>query len=215
MSKKVYFQIGTNDGNDEFRKKVILDNPNLVILVEPNTELIQTIKNNYSNINNVVIYNNAIYNNSNEEVELYIPAKNAIYGTRADNGHTYSHVNYSLVPMNDWGDKKDMVKIKTKTITFEDICRLNNITEIDYLQIDTEGFDSEIIKMINFNKYKINTIRFEKWYFSSNCFSKYNDNLILGQDGMKESLNKLLFHNYEIKDIRDNDGDDHIATLKK
>ena len=32
---------------------------------------------------------------------------------------------------------------------------------------------------------------------------------------MKESLNKLLFHNYEIKDIRDNDGDDHIATLKK
>ena len=51
MSKKVYFQIGTNDGNDEFRKKVILDNPNLVILVEPNTELIQTIKNNYSNIN--------------------------------------------------------------------------------------------------------------------------------------------------------------------
>jgi len=33
---KVYFQIGTNDGNDLFLDKVKNEKPDLVILVEPN-----------------------------------------------------------------------------------------------------------------------------------------------------------------------------------
>ena len=51
--------------------------------------------------------------------------------------------------MNDWGNKSDMVKIISKSITFDKICSNHNITTIDYLQIDTEGFDSEIIKNVN------------------------------------------------------------------
>uniref|UniRef100_A0A6C0J7C3 Uncharacterized protein n=1 Tax=viral metagenome TaxID=1070528 RepID=A0A6C0J7C3_9ZZZZ len=48
-------------------------------------------------------------------------------------------------------DKKDMVKLNAKTITFDKICQLNDIYEID-----TEGF--EIIQMIDFIKYKISKI---------------------------------------------------------
>ena len=43
---KVYFQIGTNEGNDLFRDMVKDDKPDLVILVEPNKSLVDNIKKN-------------------------------------------------------------------------------------------------------------------------------------------------------------------------
>jgi hypothetical protein len=53
--KDIFIQIGTNDGNDMFRKYVELFNPKKVILIEPNSDLIETIRENYS------FYKNDIY----------------------------------------------------------------------------------------------------------------------------------------------------------
>ena len=36
---KTFVQIGTNDGNDEFNEIVKEENPDLIILVEPNEKL--------------------------------------------------------------------------------------------------------------------------------------------------------------------------------
>jgi FkbM family methyltransferase len=219
MTSSVYFQIGTNNGNDQFRQKVLQAKPDLVILVEPNSSLIDQIKKNYNGIPNVHIYNNAIYSTNDEIVTLYIPSKQGIMteggGVRADNGHTYGHGNFSLVPMNDWGKKEDMAKFTAKSITFDEICSRHNITNIEYLQIDTEGFDSEIIKMIDLSKYTIRQIRFEKWNFKQECFTDYNSDLAneLGVNGMNLVKSKLLAHKYNLRDISDVDGDDIIATL--
>ena len=211
---KVFFQIGTNDGNDLFRDLVKREQPDVVILVEPNEQLINKIKKNYSGIRNVYIYNNAIYYNDNT-VELVIPAKNGIIGTRADNNIIYTDGNFSLLPMNDWGNKNDMVKITANGITFDKICSIHDITNIDYLQIDTEGFDSEIIKMIDLTKYKIKKIRFEKWGFKTECFTDYHKEKAddFGINGLNFAIKKLEEHNYILKDIIDQDGNDIIATL--
>jgi len=117
--------------------------------------------------------------------------------------------------MNDWGNKDDMVKIKSKSITFDKICNIHNITNIDYLQIDTEGFDSEIIKMIDLSKLKINTIRFEKWGFKSDCFTRYHEEKAneLGENGMKLCIDKLIKYNYKVTRIIDKMGNDYIAKL--
>jgi FkbM family methyltransferase len=214
--KKVFFQIGTNDGNDLFNKRVEFEKPDIVILVEPNNDLAETIRKNYEKINTfseVFIYNNAIYYENDKEVELVIPSKNGIYGQQADNGITYANVHFSLVPMNDWGKKEDMVSIKSKTITFDKICENHNIKHITYLQIDTEGFDTEIIKMLDFSKYTIDYIRFEKWNFKTDCFTSYNSEKAdqLGENGMKAAMNKLLENNYKLTEISDYDGNDILA----
>jgi FkbM family methyltransferase len=211
---KVYFQIGTNNGNDRFRDLVLQNKPDLVILVEPNLNLLDEIKRNYNFTKNVYIYNNAVYYTNDEDITLYIPSKNGVWGARADNGLVYGDGHFSLVPMNDWGDKNDMVKISTKSITFDEICRRHNITNIEYLQIDTEGFDSEIIKMIDLTKYNIAQIRFEKWTFNPQCFTNYNSDKSneLGMNGMTNSIIKLKQHNYQLRDISDVDGNDIIAT---
>jgi len=212
---KVFFQIGTNNGNDLFRNKVKISQPDIVILVEPNKKLLDEIKKNYHDIKNVHIYNYAIYYHNDETVELYIPSKNGIMGKMADNGIIYNDGHFSLLPMNDWGKKDDMVKFTAKTITFDEICKKHNITEIDYLQIDTEGFDTEIIKMIDLSKYKINQIRFEKWGFDIKCFTDYHNELAneLGINGLNIALDKLRKHNYIISEISDEDGNDILATL--
>jgi len=216
MVERVFIQIGTNDGNDLFREKVIQEKPDTVILVEPNTDLIPSIHNNYKNVkSNVIVLNNAVYYESGKTVELYFPAKNGQSGTIADNGHTYTHVNFSLIPMNDWGEKKDMVKIKAKTICWEDLCERYQIKNVEYLQIDTEGFDSEIIKMIDFERYKIQCLRFEKWFFDSNCFDKYHKEIAdgLGKNGNLEVISKLIELGYTLEEVCDADGSDFIARL--
>ena len=215
----VYFQIGTNNGNDQFRNLVRQAKPDIVILVEPNPSLIEQIKQNYNGIPNTHIYNNAVYYTNDEILTLYMPSKNGIMkgeiGLRADNGHTYQHGNFSLVPMNDWGKKEDMATFTAKSITFDEICKQHNITHIDYLQIDTEGFDSEIIKMIDLSKYTIKQIRFEKWGFNQEAFTEYNGDRAkdLGKNGMDQVKEKLAAYKYTLRDISDADGDDIIATL--
>ena len=49
-NEKVYFQIGTNSGDDGFRKKCLKDKPTKIILVEPNPEMRPFIEKNYKDI---------------------------------------------------------------------------------------------------------------------------------------------------------------------
>ena len=215
MRPRVFFQIGTNDGNDLFRDIVRKHKPDLVILVEPNIALADAIKMNYAGVDNVIVYSRAVYYRSGEKVELVIPAKKGRVGTTADNGIRYTDVHFSLLPMNDWGATTDMVKMSADTITFDDICESNSIRVIDYLQIDTEGFDSEIISMIDFAKYTIKQIRFEKWGFETEAFTAHHAAIAdrLGKNGMKRTMDKLVSNGYVLKDISDSDGNDIVATL--
>jgi FkbM family methyltransferase len=55
-----------------------------------------------------------------------------------------------------------IIKVKTKKI--ETICDENNISHINYLSIDVEGAEFEVIKSINFDKVFIDIIGFEDNY---------------------------------------------------
>ena len=68
-----------------------------------------------------------------------------------------------------------MVEIKSNSITFERLCEELNVKNIDFLQIDTEGFDSEIIKSINLKEIDISVIRYEKWFFGPQSFTRYHN----------------------------------------
>ena len=68
-------------------------------------------------------------------------------------------------------DKEFNCKKKSDSITFNSLCKKYFIKNIHYLQIDTEGFDSEIIQSIDFNNINIDIIRYEKWNFSTDCFT--------------------------------------------
>ena len=55
----------------------------------------------------------------------------------------------------------DKEKVSIKCITFDDLCSQNKVNKIDYLKLDTEGMDLDILRSIDFNKYDIRFIRAE------------------------------------------------------
>lgn len=61
-----------------------------------------------------------------------------------------------------YGSTTEIIKVKTKKL--ETILDENNISHINYLSIDVEGAEFEVIKSINFDKVFIDVIGFENNY---------------------------------------------------
>jgi len=58
-------------------------------------------------------------------------------------------------------------KVEVKTICFNTLFRVTNITEIDYLKIDTEGYDGEVLQMFPWDVCKPKYIKFESEHLST------------------------------------------------
>ena len=82
--------------------------------------------------------------------------------------------------------------------------------------MDTEGFDSEIIRMIDFAKYRIHALRYEKWGFSAKEFTKFNSDKSaqMGVAGMDYVRERLIELGYTLTDVCDEDGNDVLAVLE-
>lgn len=163
----VFIQIGTKDGNDEFNLIVRQEKPLIVILVEPNREHNADIFNNYEDVpSHIYLENVAITAEPEDNVTLVHPAVPI-------NGIEYDSGKFSLLPMDDWGDR--FVQLPAPGMTFERLCSKYGVTEIDFLQIDTEGYDSEIIKSIDFDRITIHKIKYEIWHFPIEKFTRHGE----------------------------------------
>jgi FkbM family methyltransferase len=210
---RTFVQIGTNNGNDRFRALVQTEKPDVTVLIEPNTIHNESIRRSYTDVPNVILINHCIYEKDDEEVTLFIPAINGVYGNSGENGYRYDDGHYSLVPMNDWGEKSNMHTIKAPSIRFDTLCKRLNISTIDYLQIDTEGYDSEIIRMIDLDAITIRKIRYEQWNFDETEFTRYNSQHdSLGKKGMKYVNDKLTAHGYTLFPINEPNNVDILAV---
>lgn len=71
------------------------------------------------------------------------------------------------------------------SITFEDLILKHNLNNVDFLQIDTEGYDERILNSINFSCYNINYLKFESYYLSTNFLETFGPHM--------ESLNYCFY----------------------
>ena len=162
-------QIGANDGKMcdpifKYVNKLKLKG----LLVEPQKDVFLKLKENYKNNKNLVFANVAI-SHKNEIKKMY-RVRNDIIGLYEDfsgvASFDYNHVkrainqHYKRLNLKEKATKY-IISEEVKTLTFQNILNKNKICYFNFLQIDTEGFDFEIIKMINFNKYKPNIINYE------------------------------------------------------
>ena len=63
---------------------------------------------------------------------------------------------------NKYNSKIEIIKVNTKKL--ETIFNENNVSHVNYLSIDVEGAEFEVIKSINFDKVFIDVIGFENNY---------------------------------------------------
>jgi len=214
---KTFVQIGTHNGNDEFNNLVKKENPDLVILVEPNSSLNEQIIQNYSYLSEqidkdikCVIENIAITDESGP-CKLVIPKNEVVFSN--GHRHRFTDVNFSLLPMDDWGEEFSTLEVEG--ITFNQLCEKYSIKEIEYLQIDTEGFDSQIILSIDFNKFKIKKLKYEIWGFDpSQSYTRYGkDGKKYGFVGMEKVEKKLTSLGYNLISVPTQSPTDIEATL--
>jgi FkbM family methyltransferase len=164
-------QIGTNNGSDDVNQFCKSVKPSLILLVEPFDIHIEEIKRNYNSLNNVIIESIAIHYDKNiREAEFFY--------TELDGpvrGPTCSFQVSSLLPEHliKHGYKPNSLKaIQVPCLTLNELFIKYNLSEIDYLFIDIEGVDLEVLKSIDFNKFKIHNIQIEHLHLDkSDLFS--------------------------------------------
>jgi FkbM family methyltransferase len=74
-------------------------------------------------------------------------------------------------------DKSDVDTERITAITFDELLSKNNLETIDFLQIDTEGYDERILETIDFNKTNIKFLKFEKHYLGEGFIEKFINKL--------------------------------------
>lgn len=86
-----------------------------------------------------------------------------------------------------YGGTSNVIQIPTRTL--ESIFVEHNVKHVDYLSVDVEGGEFNVIKSINFDRVKIDVISFE------NNYAKYT----------QEIINYLLEKGYTLTNFRDPD----------
>jgi len=193
---KTYIQIGSNKGNDSFQRIIqSIDEKIKIFLIEPNSDLLTELSNNYKSLND------------KHDIKIIN------YGISTKNEKNYIHL-YDDSGLSSLINRKSCPPNYTKEIdclSFNDFCNQYNIKNIELLYINTEGLDYEILNSIDLTNIEIENIIFEKWPFdnddnnnkyrtgpnflNTHLIPKYNnykwDNLIV--DGMESfKLTKMI-----------------------
>jgi len=154
-----FVQIGANDGvycdpihNFVTRNRV------RGIAVEPLKDVFSRLVENYRSHPQIKPINVAIHP-TEKEIDLHrVDPKREDEATYRNSGMSSirsDHHALSGTPMD------VMIVERVRCMSLDELLKSEGVTRIDLLQIDTEGFDFEIIKMIDFNQCKPHLIHFE------------------------------------------------------
>lgn len=162
-SKAVVFDVGANIGDYALNIKAI-SGDTVIYAFEPNPNTFVTLVQNTKATN--IICNNLGLGSSEAELTLYD------YKGAQGSGHAslYPEVFDDL-----WKAEKDAIKVNILTI--DKFCKDNQIVKIDFLKIDTEGNELEVLKGASelLNNKGIDVIQFE--FNEMNIYSRvfFND----------------------------------------
>jgi FkbM family methyltransferase len=102
------------------------------------------------------------------------------------NGYSDSQLNRLKSEISTHGGSTEIIKVPSKTLN--SVLHENNVKNVDYLSIDTEGHEFNVIQSLDLEKYKVKIISVEN------------------SDGNKNVLNYLKQYNYNF--IQNVCGDD-------
>lgn len=150
-------QLGTNRGNDHVLKFCKENNPEFILLVEPHPVHHEIIRENYKDILHAILEPVAITPDSKDEIELYY-----LKTDRCDNIQFGSYEIASIKKETLFDrQEEDILKITVKSMSINSLLEKYNLYDLDYLFMDIEGVDFDVVQQIDFSKYKIHNIQIE------------------------------------------------------
>lgn len=175
-------QIGTNKSFDDLSNYLINNYESIEfgLFVEPNSLHIDSIKKCYEKYNNINIENIAIKTPSQKENNIII-----YYHTEDIPNYEISscNIDHIIAHINWPGSSLIGGEIKSFTVpcmTIDDLFCKYQIEELDWLCLDVEGLDAEILLTTDWKKYKIKKFEFEHLHLGENANIVYNMMINMG-----------------------------------
>jgi len=158
-----FLQIGANDGimNDPVYQ-FNLTNRDFVsgFVLEPLPDIFEKLVENYKCCLGIKPFNLAIHSSEPEMILHRVKKERAAEIPAFASGIASFDANHwkktTLIPGADF-----MEQVKVRCVSFTDFIKSNAIDKLDLLLIDTEGYDYEILRSIDFTSIKPKIIRFE------------------------------------------------------
>lgn len=162
----IIVQIGTNTGNDhvlQLCKQLSFDQ---IFLVEPFSVHNQSIHKHYSSFSNYKLDNIAIVPKSTENIDFYYTDNDGPAG-HPDKSYEVASIrpehlvkhNYSYTSLH---------KISVPALTMNEYFAKYNLQKIDYLFLDIEGIDFEVLETIDFDRFDIQNLQIEHLHLDKN-----------------------------------------------
>lgn len=200
-------QVGANKGDDELSKYIKKNHDKLdfALFVEANPLHIEDLKKCYEEYENIFIENIAIKPSSYEEdtLKLYYYEDDApLYAvTSCVKSHIekhYGHFNYN---------EDKLHQFEVPALTIDELFLKYNIQELDWLLLDVEGIDAELLLDTDWNKYDIKRIEYEELHLGEN---KKPIKKIFKELGYIQSV---PLHHYDDAWVKNNGEDKMNVTL--
>jgi FkbM family methyltransferase len=151
-------QIGAHDGvSFDPVREYITSYKFPALLVEPQPDIFARLKENYRGFDNVVLENTAVAHQDGT-MTLYRFAAGPDTPYEASCLASWSK---EVLERNPHGMSGKIEEIQVPGTTLSGLLKKHAIQTIGLLQIDTEGFDFDVIKMVDFSRYKPAIINLE------------------------------------------------------
>jgi len=182
--KKICIYVGTNTGFG-LNKLGLVNQFDELHLFEPDPEIFNILKNDFSEYNNL-IFNNFACSKESGIKKLYITENRVSTSLSEVDTSTFDSIGYHS------GGKPSVRCIEVKTINLYDYIVETNIEYVDYLITDTQGSDLEILKTL---KPYIDNRKIKKLFCETHGNGK---SLYVELDNQFDGFKELLSDNYEI-----------------
>jgi FkbM family methyltransferase len=176
----IIFDVGANVGN--YTKFIYNLFPKATIYCfEPNLDTFKKLEINIQNIQNIKAINYGVGSAA---------GKFQIYTSKENDISSHASMLKSV-----FENEENILSIDTEIITLDEFCLTNNIPYIDFLKIDVEGFELEVLKgaieLIKHNKIKIIQFEFNYMNIESRVFFKDFYKLLFNYDIHRMELDEL------------------------
>jgi FkbM family methyltransferase len=200
--KRLHIDIGANDGKAALHY-ARFEPQTFVIAIEPVPILVEQIKENSSNLKNLMVVQAAVSDFEGEQI-LKVSPPSEQYGDFACS----SLLDFSDKSKTEWQNRDDFKvihQIPVKVIRLDNFFIANDITKVDYLKIDTQGNDlnvlrgcGDLLKIIHKGEMEAAT---------------KVDVLYKGQNTQNECVQFLEENGFEIISIQSNDVHDNEVNI--
>lgn len=155
-----FIQVGANDGiSFDFLYDFVTKRNSQGVVIEPVKDYFNELDQNYKDYPNIIRINKAVHS-SQEKVEINRISPKAVgkYPDWVKGIASLDAEHHKKVDI----DSTDIIKEEVIADTLMNIIHQNlSNKKLDYFQIDTEGFDYEVVKMIDFECVKPDVLKYE------------------------------------------------------